>query len=350
MRPVAARLLAFFLVILQSSFTFATEPVIASTSPGLMESMANLPTAEIERRLPNEPPSNYYGYAGRLWAAGEKDKAVFWLYAGQLRFRFLLLTEPKADPSGDPALFASLQETIGTPINVYAGADTGKWVSQINAVLKWDSDTPNGFTSKTKFSQQWKEARNGLVQLRDYIASHGDEIRKQREQQGIGDVGMKDGVYVEERGAKMPADWPALEPQSTPAKVIGVYKATFELGNALFSEDRKKVFRATTFEIDSTAPDSLVILARQQGEELFRRSVTIRDDNGALVFDEVVPPDHMGLSTGTAKVTVYLRTNLAGDLVIQRELQGEGQRANSVTPVRFLYAFWTRAQRTRSSP
>ena len=348
MRLVAACASVIFLAVLQSGITSATEPAGPSTTPpGLMGSMADLPPAEIERRLPNEAPSNFYGYAGRLWAAGEKDKAVFWMYAGQLRFRFLLLTEPNADPSGDPALFASLQETIGTPINAYAGADTGKWVTQINAVLKWDSDTPNGFTSKTKFSHQWTEARNGLVKLRDYIATHGDEIRKQRDQQGVGEVGLKDGVYVEERRAKMPADWPALESQSTLANVIGTYKASFDLGNALFSEDRNKVLRATTFEIVSDAPDSLAIVARRQGDELLRRRVTIRDDNGALVFDEVVPPDHMGLSTGTANVTVYLRANVAGDLVIQRELQGEGQRPNSKTPVRFLYAFWSRAARAQ---
>jgi hypothetical protein len=185
------------------------------------------------------------------------------------------------------------------------------------------------------------------VKLRDYIATHGDEIRKQRDQQGVGEVGLKDGVYVEERRAKMPADWPALESQSTLANVIGTYKASFDLGNALFSEDRNKVLRATTFEIVSDAPDSLAIVARRQGDELLRRRVTIRDDNGALVFDEVVPPDHMGLSTGTAKVTVYLRANVAGDLVIQRELQGEGQRPNSKTPVRFLYAFWSRAARAQ---
>jgi hypothetical protein len=232
-----------------------------------------------------------------------------------------------------------VRRPIAIPVPPHDGAQSRSfWRSGAVCV---PSDTPNGFTSKTKFSQQWKDARNGLAKLRDYIASHGDEIRKQREQQGIGDVGMKDGVYVEERRAKMPADWPALEPQSTPAKVIG---------NALFSEDRKKVFRATTFEIESTTPDSLVILARRQGEELFRRNMTIRDDNGALEFDEVVPPDHMGLSTGTAKITVYLRTNVAGDLVIQRELQGEGQRLNSAIPVRFSYGFWTRAQRAQSSP
>jgi len=117
MRPVATYVFAFCFVILQSSITSATEPAGASTSPGLMESMANLPPAEIERRLPNEPPFNYYGYAGQLWAAGEKDKAVFWMYAGQLRFRFLLMTEPKADPSGDPALFASLRiRRMGLPL------------------------------------------------------------------------------------------------------------------------------------------------------------------------------------------------------------------------------------------
>jgi hypothetical protein len=104
---------------------------------------------------------------------------------------------------------------------------------------------------------------------------------------------MKDGVYVEERRAKMPADWPALEPQSTPAKVIGAYKATFDLGNALFSEDRKKVFRATTFEIESTTPDSLVILARRQGEEL---AVTVSSDQKAAKIDRRVSvASHDGL-------------------------------------------------------
>jgi hypothetical protein len=71
----------------------------ASNTTGLIEG-DKLSPAEIENRLPNSRPVNYYMYAGRLWGEGEKNKALFWLYVGQLRFRFLLSTEPHADPSG----------------------------------------------------------------------------------------------------------------------------------------------------------------------------------------------------------------------------------------------------------
>jgi len=88
--------------------------------------------------------SGTHGKHGEFATRGDRaanDKAVLWMYAGQLRFRFLLMTEPKADPSGDPALSASLQETIGTPINAYVGADTDKWVSQISATAATQRST-----------------------------------------------------------------------------------------------------------------------------------------------------------------------------------------------------------------
>ncbi len=43
--------------------------------------------------------------------------------AGQLRFRAYLAANPSVDPSGAPALFSAIMETLGPPINGYAFGD-----------------------------------------------------------------------------------------------------------------------------------------------------------------------------------------------------------------------------------
>jgi hypothetical protein len=317
-----------------------------SANAKLVEELNKLPPPEIESRLPNAHPVAYYGYAGRLWSEAEKEKAVFWLYVGQLRFRFLLLTEPNADPSGDPALFASLQATVGEPIVLYAGSDTTKWAHQIDAALQWDEANPNGFTSKSKYSQQWTEARRSLVKLRDDVVAHAADLQKQREQEGIGEIGVKDGVYVEVRKRKMPSDWPPLELTTPLDKITGVYKRSLELANALFSQDRPKVLRATTFEIGRDGSGGILVIAKKGDEELLRRTILVREENGSVVFEETSKPDY--LSEGFVRVTSYLRLNTAGDLVIQRDLVSEGKYPNKSMPFKQAFTFWVRAARVPS--
>jgi hypothetical protein len=76
---------------------------------------------QIRNGIENKHPSYFYILAGKLFAAGKKDDAVFWFYAGQLRYRvYLVMNKDKLEPSGDPALFASLSEEIGRPLNKYA--------------------------------------------------------------------------------------------------------------------------------------------------------------------------------------------------------------------------------------
>jgi hypothetical protein len=322
-------------------------PVVGSGTPELIQDMAKLPPTEIERQLPAAHPADYYVYANQLWAAGNKDKAVFWFYAGQLRYRFHLLANPGADPSGDPALFASLQDTIGRPINLYAGSDLKKWIQEIDAVLAWDEATANGFTSKANHKSELQKARGGLAELRDYLATHGDEIRKQREQQGVGNVGVANGTYVEEHNEKMPEDWPALAPQSSPAKIAGIYVESFDayLGPILFFEDQHKVLGATSFELSVATPATLIVIARKGDQEVLRRAIPIREENGAFVFEEHRAAEQVGLSEGGARETVYLRVNSAGELVIQRESLTEGKYKNKPIPIRLSYTFWNRAKR-----
>jgi hypothetical protein len=318
----------------------------ASSATGLIDGIDKLSPTEIESRLPNSHPVNYYMYAGRLWGEGEKDKALFWLYVGQLRFRFLLSTEPHADPSGGPALFESLQATIGEPINLYASSNTKNWVDQINSALQWDQSNPNGVTSKTRYSKQWEEVRGGLVKLRDYIVAHADEIAQKRAQEGIGEVGVQNGVYVEEHKRKMPTDWPVLEASTSLDGLVGVYKGSFDLANALFSADRPKVIRATTFEISKDGASSMLVSAKRNDQELLRRTIPVRVEGGAVVFEETFKPDNY--SEGMIHDTSYLRLNTAGELVIQKDSVAEGRYPNKPLPFRYVNTFWVRASRTGS--
>ena len=317
-----------------------------SLSATALDNLANLSPAEIEQRLPNEHPGTYYLYVQQLWSAGKKDQAVFWFYAGQLRYRFHLLANPSLDKSGDPALFGALQATVGEPINLYAGADPKKWMEQIDEVLKWDADTPNGFTSKAEHKKELETVRAGLAQLRDYISKNQDKLRAQREQQGVGQIGIVNGVYVEERREKMPKDWPELVLATTLEMISGSYEASSSslLGPILFFKDQRKVLRAKSFELSAVGPGDLLVVAKRDDQELLRRTISVRQDNGAVVFEESQTAEEAGLAEGNKKEKVYLRLNAANELVIQRDSLTEGKYKNR-GPVRFSYTFWNRAKR-----
>jgi hypothetical protein len=257
--------------------------------------------------------------------------------------KFLLLASPSSDQSGGPALFASLQATFGRPINLYAGADTRKWAGQIDAVLEWDASTPNGSTSKTRYRRQWEEARGWLLEARDQILAHAAEIQKQREQQGIGQVGVMNGVYIEELRARMPADWPPLESTTPVDRVVGRYKANFRLGLTLFPGDGPKTLRATTFAISKAGSNGLILVAERGDDELLRRSIAVREEGGAIVFEEDSKPDYM--SDGGIHATTFLRVNTAGDLVVQSDLLTERKSQGKSMPVRELSTFWYRTMR-----
>src|SRR5205085_9647692 len=94
---------------------------------------------ELIRIVPDQHPSFYYILASRLYAANRKDEAVFWMYAGQLRYRIRLACHPELQPDTEPALFASLQEEVGRPINEYAGADPDAWAASIARARDWDA-------------------------------------------------------------------------------------------------------------------------------------------------------------------------------------------------------------------
>ncbi|WP_188575783.1 hypothetical protein [Azorhizobium oxalatiphilum] len=119
--------------------------------------------------------------ANRLFGTGKKEDAVFAFYSGQLRFRAFLAAHPDIDPSGAPALFSSLMETVGRPINEYAFGDISALIRTIDRVLTWDEANPApGIPAAARQS-----ARAGLIGMRDQIRTEADSIRAERAAKGL---------------------------------------------------------------------------------------------------------------------------------------------------------------------
>lgn len=141
---------------------------------------------QLRNGIENRHPSSFYILAEKLFAAGKKDEAVFWFYAGQLRYRvYLLVNQGKLDPSGDPAVFASLSEVVGRPINEYAFGDIPELVKTIDAVIAWDRSHANTLTPRQKYRSEHDQIVAGLTQMRDEVVRKADSIRKTRAANGL---------------------------------------------------------------------------------------------------------------------------------------------------------------------
>ncbi|MEO9336916.1 hypothetical protein ABFT80_05695 [Mesorhizobium sp. SB112] len=145
----------------------------------------SMSTDELKSSLTSAHPAAYYILANKLFYSGKKDEAVFWFYAGQLRYRVHLACPLDQGKSGDAALFGSFSEVIGRPLNEYAFGDVDEAVKTIDAALEWDARNKNDFTSKTKCASQLAQNRAGLQSLRDSMIKQADDIRAKRKANGL---------------------------------------------------------------------------------------------------------------------------------------------------------------------
>ena len=136
-------------------------------------------------QIESNHPAAYYQLAAKLFADGKKDEAVFWYYVGQLRYRLHLQTAKNLDPSGDPALFTSLSETVGRPLNEYAFGDIPKLAATIDKVLEWDAAHDNGFTPKKGNENAVEQNRSGLASMKEMLLKDLDKIKAQRKENGL---------------------------------------------------------------------------------------------------------------------------------------------------------------------
>jgi len=175
---------AFCVAIMALMFLVTACPS-AGAEDGLPDDLKTQTPEQLAKGIEQKHPATYYALAAKLFADDKKDDAVFWFYAGQLRYRFHLAVNRKLDPAGDPALFAALSETVGRPLNEYAFGDLAHLAKTIDKVLEWDAKHDNAFTSKKENEEKHKSIRAGLLKLRDYIVKNADDIKRQRTENGL---------------------------------------------------------------------------------------------------------------------------------------------------------------------
>ena len=85
------------------------------------------------------------------------------------------------NPTGEPALFSSLFETLGPPVNAWAFGDIPKLQRTIDAVLLWDAHYPDLSLDPLVHERM----RAGLTALRDQIGREAGMIRAERASRGL---------------------------------------------------------------------------------------------------------------------------------------------------------------------
>jgi hypothetical protein len=133
----------------------------------------------------HEHPAGDYRHAATLFEAGRRDEAVCWFYRGQLRARIHLLARHDLPPDRDPAVFASLNEVVGRPINEYAFGDIAALLAVIDQVLAWHAANDDRFTPKARFAAAHEQVTAGLVRLRAQTLAQQASIVAQRRANGL---------------------------------------------------------------------------------------------------------------------------------------------------------------------
>lgn len=165
------------------SLMFAT--ALASAAPAQdVKGLDGLSNAEIEQQAAELHPAALYVLSSRLMAAGEGYDAAKWMYAGQLRYRFLISAGGDA-AHNDGVLFSALSEQIGRPVNEYIAGNVDEWLSVMQWALDWDAANENDLTSKTEHRDALEQVRSGLERLMADVEANRDNIPREREANGL---------------------------------------------------------------------------------------------------------------------------------------------------------------------
>jgi hypothetical protein len=153
------------------------EQRLLSTDPAVSRAAVE----EVLRAADHAEPLLLIQMASRLFVLGDKDRAVFWFYAGQLRARYSpQLTGQNAQ------LVTIFVMTLGEELNAYAMRDVPAMTSTMNKALTWDAQTFESWARANRFNprdpelvQRRTQARDGLVALATELTSKRQDYEKQ---------------------------------------------------------------------------------------------------------------------------------------------------------------------------
>lgn len=148
------------------------------------QDLAKLSNAQIEAKATEVHPAALYVLASRLLAEGKGQEAANWMYAGQLRYRFLIEAAGSA-AGNENVLFSALTEQVGRPVNEYIAGNVDEWLAAMDWALEWDAANANGVTSKTEHADALAKVRDGLAQFRAEVEADRENIPRKREANGL---------------------------------------------------------------------------------------------------------------------------------------------------------------------
>lgn len=130
------------------------------------------------------PWAAFYQKATEEFAVGNRDEAVTLFYVGQLRGRVVIACQD-VPRDRDPALLASLNESVGRTMNEYAGGSPAGWAAAIDRALAYDAANPDPNAPSAECRAERARQRAGLTELRDHILANVEQIREQRAANGL---------------------------------------------------------------------------------------------------------------------------------------------------------------------
>jgi hypothetical protein len=113
-------------------------------------------------------PPVFYSLSNVLFEEGQKDEAMFWFYAGQLRAGFdaMRCTDVSARQAVDV-----LNQRYGPPINKYAFQDLDKLEAVVQKAVEWDRETPH------EYDQRWINL-HGMGAVRAGMQRNSGNVRR----------------------------------------------------------------------------------------------------------------------------------------------------------------------------
>ena len=158
---------------------------MASAAPAQeVNSFEDLSNTEIVAQASELHPAALYLLSARLLAEGKGQDAANWMYAGQLRYRFLIAAGGEA-AQNEAVLLSALSEQVGRPVNEYIAGQVDEWLAAMEWALEWDAANENNVTSKTEHAEALKEVRAGLERLIAQVEENRDSIPKERAANGL---------------------------------------------------------------------------------------------------------------------------------------------------------------------
>ena len=110
-------------------------------------------------------PLELFTVAEVFFRHGQKDEAVFWFYAAQLRVRYQLVYE--ADRG---QLLSVMMMAFGPGINSYAFQNVSNLDRILDRVLEWDRRAPNPYRGRARSAESDKQIEQIYTSLRELKA------------------------------------------------------------------------------------------------------------------------------------------------------------------------------------